>query len=141
MEVTAQYLGGVKFEVGARGHRVLCDQPHDNGGSDEGMSPPEFLLAALATCAGYYAAQYLNSRQLPSADLKVRVTGQKAAAPARLASFLIEVETPALGDASEAERHQVGLHRAVKTCLIHNTLLAAPSIEVAVHVPVAALTL
>lgn len=43
MEVLAQYLGGSKFEVTARGHRVVCDQPLDNGGSDEGMSPPEFL--------------------------------------------------------------------------------------------------
>ncbi len=53
MEVTAQYLADSKFEVAARNHRVLCDQPRDNGGSDEGMSPPEFLLASLATCAAY----------------------------------------------------------------------------------------
>ena len=49
MEVTASYLGGSKFEVAARGHRVICDQPLDNGGSDEGMAPAEFLLASLAT--------------------------------------------------------------------------------------------
>jgi hypothetical protein len=41
MEVLAQYLGDSKFEVAARGHRVICDQPVDNAGSDEGMSPPD----------------------------------------------------------------------------------------------------
>ena len=60
MEVSVRYLGDTKFEVAARGHRVICDQPIDNGGADEGMSPPEFLLASLATCAGYYATQYLK---------------------------------------------------------------------------------
>ena len=44
MEVSAIYLGDSKFEVAARGHRVICDQPVDNGGADAGMSPPEFLL-------------------------------------------------------------------------------------------------
>src|ERR1043166_7602554 len=58
MEVSASYGGGVRFEIAARNHRVICDQPPENGGADAGMSPPEFLLASLATCAGYYAAQY-----------------------------------------------------------------------------------
>jgi hypothetical protein len=43
MEVSVHYLGETKFEVAARGHRVICDQPIGNGGADEGMSPPEFL--------------------------------------------------------------------------------------------------
>ena len=128
MEVSAHYLGDTKFEVTARGHRVICDQPIDNGGADEGMSPPEFLLASLATCAGYYAAQYMKTRGLPAEDLKVRVTAQKAAQPARLASFGIEVTASGLD-----ERHQAGILRAVKACLIHNTLLGAPSIEIVVN--------
>jgi len=128
MEVSAQYLGSSKFEVRARGHRVICDQPLDNGGSDEGMSPPEFLLASLATCAAYYAAQYLKARGLRAGDLEVRVNAEKATQPARLASFRIEVTAPGLDD-----RHQEGILRAVKACLIHNTLLGAPHIEIAVN--------
>ena len=128
MELTAQYLGASKFEVAARGRRLVCDQPHDNGGSDEGMSPPEFLLASLATCAAYYAAQYLKTRGLSAEDLMVRVSAEKALQPARLASFRIEVTKAALDG-----RHQAGLLRAVKACLIHNTLLGQPNIEVAVN--------
>lgn len=125
MEVSTSFLGGTKFEVAARGHRVICDQPIDNGGSDAGMTPPEFLLASLATCAGYYAAQYLTARGLPANELKVRVTAEKAAQPARLASFQIEVTAPGLD-----ERHEAGILRAVKACLIHNTLLGSPRIDV-----------
>jgi uncharacterized OsmC-like protein len=130
MELTAAYLGGVKFEVQARGHRVICDQPADNGGSDAGLTPPEFLLASLATCAGYYAAQYLNTRHLPANDLKVRVSAEKAQQPARLGAFHIEVTVSGLN-----ERHQSGVLRAVKACLIHSTLLGQPRIDVAVNAP------
>jgi len=128
MEVSAHYLGATKFEVAARSHRMICDQPIENGGADEGMSPPEFLLASLAACAGYYATQYLKTRGLPDEDLRVRVTAEKAAQPARVASF--EIEVTALG---LDERHQAGILRAVKACLIHSTLLGQPSIGITVN--------
>ena len=66
MEVIIHHLGNVRFEATARGHRVLCDQPFENHGSDAGMTPPELLLSSLGTCAGYYAAEYL--RTLPTTD-------------------------------------------------------------------------
>ncbi len=124
MEVITEYLGKTKFAVSTRGHRVICDQPVANRGEDAGMSPPEFLLAALGSCAGYYAAEYLNTRGLPSKDLIVRVTAEKERNPARLDSFRIEVSAPGLD-----EQHRAGVLRAVKACLIHNTLLSSPRIE------------
>ena len=130
MEATAEFRGGVKFEIEARGHRVMCDQPAGNGGTDEGMTPPEFLLASLASCAAFYAAQYLRTRQLPADDLKVRVSAEKAQQPARLGSFRIEITQPGLD-----ERNAAGVLRAAKACLIHNTLLAHPEIEIVVNQP------
>ena len=107
---------------------MICDQPREKGGCDEGMTPPEFLLASLATCAAYYGTEYLKTRGLPAEDLRVKVGAEKAVQPARLESFHIEVTAPALD-----ERHQAGLLRAVKACLIHNTLLGNPRIEITVH--------
>jgi len=125
MDTTVTYHGGVEFEVNTRGHRVICDQPAENGGADAGMAPPEFLLVSLGTCAAFYAAQYLKTRSLPADGLTVRVSAEKAAAPARLASFHIEIHVPDLAD----PKHQEGVLRAAKSCLIHNTLMHAPQIE------------
>ena len=135
MEVITEYLGKTKFAVSARGHRVICDQPLDNHGEDTGMTPPEFMLSALGSCAAYYAAEYLNTRGLESKDLTVRVQAEKARNPARLGSFRIDVNVPGLD-----EKDQAGLMRAVKACLIHNTLLAQPNIEIEINsaVPVPA---
>ena len=131
MEVTVEYLGAVQFEVRARNHVIACDQPEENGGFDEGMTPPELLLASLGTCAGYYAAEYLRARQLPTAGMRIRVTAEKAKSPARLSSFKIEVHLPAALDGSRRE----GVVRAIHSCLIHNTLLNAPKIELDVIAP------
>lgn len=40
MEAVIRHLGDLKFEAAARGHRVVSDQPLENGGSDAGMTPP-----------------------------------------------------------------------------------------------------
>ena len=128
MEVEVRHLGAVKFEAITRGHRVICDQPPANGGSDSGMAPPEFLLVSLGTCAGFYAAQYLQARSLPTEGLSIKVTAEKAAQPARLGRFQIELTTPELNP-----QHQAGVQRAVKACLIHNTLLNAPAISIVLH--------
>ena len=132
MEAIARFQGGAKFEVSARGHKVISDQPPTNGGADEGMTPPEFLLASLASCAGFYAAQYLKTRGLSASGLLVRVAAEKALKPARLAAFRIEVALPELDPA-----HEEGLLRAAKACLIHHTLESAPQIEIAILTPAA----
>jgi len=128
MEITVKHLGNVGFTATTRGHSVVCDQPVEQGGADAGMTPPEFLLAALGTCAGYYAVQYLKARSLACPDLEIKVSAEKASQPARLASFHIEVLAPSLDP-----HHEAGLHRAVEKCLIHNTLLHTPAIEIAVR--------
>jgi len=133
MEVKVRHLGNVKFEAIARGHRVVCDQPPDNGGTDSGMTPPDFLLVSLGTCAGFYAAQYLKLHGLSAEGLEVNVSAEKARAPARLGTFRIEVIAPGLD-----ERHTAGVLRAVHACLIHNTLLNAPAIETVIRTPVLA---
>lgn len=93
------------------------------------MTPPELLLAALGTCAGYYAGEYLRARSLPIEGLSIRVSAEKAVQPARLAAFHVEVYSPS----AREDRHREGLIRAVKKCLIHNTLLRPPEFEIVVN--------
>jgi uncharacterized OsmC-like protein len=125
----------VQFEIRARQHTMVCDQPLENGGYDEGMTPPELLLASLASCAGFYAAQYLRNYKLASEGTRVRVTADKVKDPARIENFCIAVELPI----ELTEQHQAGVERAVHHCLIHNTLLHPPHITIEVKQESAAL--
>lgn len=128
MELNVNYLGDAQFEAEARGHRIVSDQPLDNGGADEGMTPPEFLLASLGTCAGFYAVQYLKARNLATEGVKVKVRCDKVAGPARLDNFVIAIETP--GELTEKDAE--GVRRAAGKCLVKNTMLMPPSMTVAV---------
>ncbi len=133
MEVNVKLLDDVKFEIGARNHSLVSDQPRENGGHDEGMTPPELFLAALGSCAAFYASAYLRKKNLPRQGVEVRVTAEKAGPPARLDNFTIEVHVPLA--LSEADR--IGVDQAVHHCLIHNTLLHPPTVKIELHTPVA----
>ena len=137
MEITVNHLGDVQFEIKARQHTVISDQPPDNGGYDEGMTPPELMLASLGSCAGFYAAAYLKKHNLATVGTKVRVTCEKVKPPARLDNFRIEIEVPVELD----DKHRAGVIDSVHRCLIHNTLLQPPKIEIALESAVTAKSL
>ncbi len=128
MKMTVRSIGGVAFEAETRGHRVRTDLETALGGQDAAMTPPELLVASLGTCAAFYALQYLNAHKIPAGELKIEITAEKVKDPARVGIFRIDVHGP-------AEANPEGLKRAVEKCLIHNTLLHPPQIEVVIFQP------
>jgi putative redox protein len=132
IEVNVKHQGAVKFQVSAGSHTLICDQPACNGGSDEGMTPPELFLSGLASCAAFYAVAYLKKKGLEREGVTVHATAEKAGPPARLDQFHIEVDIP--GPLSEAD--YAGVLDSVHRCLIHNTLLHTPQVRIELRAPV-----
>jgi putative redox protein len=131
MEVQVTHLGNVRFNVQARNHSLICDQPAENKGDDSGMTPPELMLAALASCAGYYAVEYLKTRGLTETGVRVSVKADKLKGPARLGNFIVQVRCPV----ALTEEQTLALTRSVERCLIHNTLLNPPQITLEIEQP------
>ena len=125
MEVKVTHLDQVKFAIHSRSHTILCDQPAENGGTDGGMTPPEFLLASLGSCAAFYAVQYLRTRNLDERGVEVSVTAEKLKQPARIGNFRIHVSCPV----ALTEEQEQGVMRSVHHCPVHNTLLNPPEIK------------
>jgi len=70
----------------------------------------------------------LRKHRLAISGTRVRVTAEKVKDPARIENFRIEVAV-----AEElSDEHRAGVEEAVHHCLIHNTLLHPPKIEIAV---------
>ncbi len=143
MELIIEHLGAVQFEISTRGHKIVCDQPTENGGYDEGMTPPEFLLASLGSCAAFYAVDYLKRNKLLVEGTKVVINAEKVKPSAqpgekpsgvRIDDFHIEVKVP-----RELTPEQVkGMEDAVHRCLVHNTLLHPPKIGIEIRSSVTA---
>lgn len=135
MDIKVRCRGGKKFEMTARSHQVLSDQPLNNDGADSAMTPPELFLSALGACAAYYASEYLRARGLPDEELAIHVSGEKGDKPVRIVSIRFEVIAPGL-----TQRHRDGLLRAVDSCFLKHTLNKPPAMDVQVLAAEPALT-
>ena len=118
MEVTVQHMEGARFSAEARQHRVLVDQPAEDGATDHGMTPSELLLAALGSCVGQFVVQYLSLRRLPTQGLMVRVEAERIARPLRLSGFRVEIVAPGL-----TERQLRALEKTLPSGLVQNAVL------------------
>lgn len=125
MQCSTQFLEGKKFTTQVGPHTILTDQPVGEGGFDAGPTPPELLLVSLSACAAHYAKEFLQSRHLPLEGLLVTVSAEKGNSPVRLQNFRIYVETGPMD-----EKYREPLLRAVKSCLVHRSLVAAPEFAV-----------
>jgi uncharacterized OsmC-like protein len=131
MHVVVERAGDVAFVIESRGHRLISDQPRSSGGTDNGMTPPELLLASLGTCVGYYVTRYCGARNLDCGNLRLTIAGEIGHHPGRIGAITIDVEMPP--DLGPEQLDAV--MRVAKHCTIHNTLTHPPEIEIRIHAP------
>jgi uncharacterized OsmC-like protein len=98
LKISLQHNGGARFTAEARHHRIVLDQPAEDGATDQGMSPAELLLIALGGCVGEYVSQYLKARSLSAEGMAVRVEAEPSARPLHFGDFHVEVVVPGLNE-------------------------------------------
>jgi len=128
MEVT--WLRGSQLAVDVRRHRLLVDQPADEGGDDRGMTPVELLIASLGSCIGHFAARFCDRHRLPADGLRVTVEWEYEEKPHRVGRMTAHVRLPpplaAALDPAMRERMQ----KVLEGCTVHNTIAITPRIDV-----------
>lgn len=125
-EAVVTWRGGVRFDADVRGHRVVLDQPRDEGGADEGMTPVECLAVSLGGCVAYFAARFAQRHGLPIQDLRVSTDWGYAEQPHRVGRFDVRISWRGTLDAPMRDR----LQRVVEGCTVHHTLTHPPEIRV-----------
>ncbi len=120
------WRGGVRFDADVRGHHVTIDQPRDEGGTDEGMTPVECLAVSLGSCVAYFAARFAQRHALPVEDLRVTTGWDYVEQPHRVGRFDVWLSFRGTLDAAMRDR----LQRVVEGCTVHHTLTHPPEIRV-----------
>jgi putative redox protein len=63
--VSARVGLGYRTSIAARTHDLVVDEPVSLGGTDEGMTPYELLLAALSSCMALTMRMYADRKEWP----------------------------------------------------------------------------
>ncbi|MGH9837389.1 MAG: OsmC family protein [Blastocatellia bacterium] len=62
VRVKLAVAGGFRAKITAGNHTLVADEPESAGGTDEGMSPYELLLASLGACTAMTLRMYIAGR-------------------------------------------------------------------------------
>ena len=109
--------GSLKHDLKVRTHRLLADEPRENGGDDSAPSPQELLAASLASCTAITIEMYAARKGWDIGDMEVEVTYEPAqrGSPTR---FSMEVRMPKELPEEQRER----LMQIAAKCPMHRTL-------------------
>ena len=124
--VVVHHLGGDRFEIAVRHHRLEVDQPVEDGGEDSAPTPTELLVASLASCVAFYARRYLARHGLPTEGLCVEAGYTMASRPARVGGITVELDVPAV----VPEENLAALLAVASHCTVHNTLHDPPEVRI-----------
>jgi putative redox protein len=121
-----------RFQLQVRGHRVLCDQPLADGGTDQGPTPTELFVGSLAACVAFYARRFLARHDLDAAGLRVEAAFTMSAdRPARVATITLRLLLPQ----PLAPNRRKALLAVVDHCTVHNSLRTPPEVRVTLAEP------
>jgi putative redox protein len=90
LTATARAISGtLRQEVVVDGkHRLITDQPEEQGGDGSGPSPHELLPAALAACVTATLVQYARTKGWDLDDVEVSVDYEKQSAPRQVETVI-----------------------------------------------------
>jgi len=130
--LSVAHQAGDRFELQVRGHRLVCDQPVADGGTDQGPTPTELFVASLAACVGFYARRFLARHHLDTTGLRVQAAFTMSPdRPARVATITLRLLLPQ----PLAEHRRRAMLAVVEHCTVHNSIRTPPEVRVTLAEP------
>lgn len=127
-EITISYANKCAFEAKIRNHSIRIDLPQNLQGTDTGPMPPELFVVGLASCMGYYALFYCRNNKVSFEGIKIEADYEKGTNPDRISKVSIKISIPGL-----PEEHRKGVLKAVEHCLVHQSLIQKPEVNISLE--------
>ena len=129
MEAVVSESGKGRYtqEIKIGTHVLIADEPIENGGTDTGPSPYDFLLAALGACTSMTLRMYAELKKIPLRKVIVKLQHEKIYAKdcidcensnSRIDHINRQIELQ--GDLTEDQRKK--LLEIANKCPVHRTL-------------------
>jgi putative redox protein len=130
---------GVVQEIAAGRHQLRSDEPQSAGGTDQGPTPYDLLLAALGSCTSMTVGVYARRKQWPLTGVTVRLSHSRVHAkdcadcekePARLTVIDRDVQF----EGALSDEQQARLLAIANRCPVHLTLTSTIDIRTTLRV-------
>ena len=126
MKLTATFHGGIRYDIVSGKHRIITDQPLEDGGQDSGMGPVELYVGSVASCVAYFVGQFCERHGISREGLAVDAEWTMAEGPHRVGRIDIAIHIPHRITADQRER----LLKVAHGCTVHQSIAVAPNIGI-----------
>ncbi len=118
MKLSVAYQGGTRYDILSDRHRIVTDQPVEDGGGDAGMSPVELFVGSVASCVGYFVGQFCARHDISREGLKVEAEWAMAESPHRVGQIMLAIRLPHRVTPELRDR----LLKVAQGCTVHQSL-------------------
>ncbi|HMU55441.1 MAG TPA: OsmC family protein [Nitrospira sp.] len=126
MKLRATYQGGMRYDVTGGRHRLVTDQPVEDGGEDAGMSPVQLFVGSMAACVAYFVGRFCARHDIPLDGLAVDAEWATEERPHRVGRIGLSVHLPHPVPPELRER----LLKTAHGCTVHQSVVTAPKIDI-----------
>jgi uncharacterized OsmC-like protein len=126
MKLSVSFHGGTRHDIVSRGHRIVTDQPVEDGGQDAGPSPVELFVGSVASCVAYFVGRFCARHGISQDGLSVEAEWAMAENPHRVGRIDLAIHLPLRTTPEMKER----LMKVALGCTVHHSLAIAPTIDI-----------
>jgi putative redox protein len=124
MEIT--FDGGKVVTAHLNGHKIVTDQPLDNGGTNTAPAPYDLFLASIGTCAGIYVKSFCDQRGIPTDNMRI-VQSIEFDHVKRLPGVIkLDIQVPA----DFPEKYKAAMINVAELCAVKKTINNPPQFEI-----------
>jgi putative redox protein len=124
MEITFQ--GGKVVTAISQGHKIITDQPINNGGTNTAPSPFDLYLASIGTCAGIYVKSFCDNREIPTDKIKIIQKTEFSDETGLPVSITLDIKLPE----DFPERYRDAVVHVAEKCKVKKSVLSPPVFKV-----------
>ncbi len=125
MAMEISFPGGKKVDAQFKGFTIKTDQSKKDGGDDTAPTPTFLFLASLGTCAGIYALNFCEKREIDTAKLKLVLNFESDQKTHMVKKVVMKLTLPP----NFPEKYIPAIVKAMDLCYVKKHLHEPPQFE------------
>jgi len=121
-EITVSFPGGKRIDAKLGDFVVHTDQTFANGGEQTAPEPFQIFLTSIATCAGIYALEFCQAREIPSEGMGLTLSYDWDEKKQRIEKLYIDLTVPA----DFPDRYKKAVARVMDLCSVKKHIIHPP---------------
>ena len=124
--IEVSFPGGKKVDGKIENMIIKTDQPVKDGGEGSAPEPFQFFLMSIATCAGIYALDFCQTREIETKDMTLTMNCELDPSGRVYQKLSIDLRVPV----GFPEKYKKAIVRTMDLCSVKKHIINPPEFEI-----------